>query len=356
MKIIVVCGMSDDKVRANLLPLQELDLVEKIFLVRRLPLDAKKTKSFSPPGFLKWSLLLAELYRFFTLIYLCIREKPDLLYAIYFVPHGIYAAIVGALFGIPVVQELIGTDRPKVAKSKFFQMLIRKSARIGVRGSSSIDQLVSLGIPKEKLFVPTAVNVLDFSLFKPNQAPKLFDFIYCGRMDKNKQIDVLINAVSVVHQKHPEIQVALVGDGSERANLESQCAQLNLKEVITFKGNQPYQKISGLLNQSRIFMMASAFEGLPVAMIEALSCGLPVVVPNVGDIRDVAVDGYNALVVKESKSSNYAEAFSALLTSPNLYQRLANGALETRNRFVDEYSLEKSKASWEEIIASVTCA
>lgn len=224
--------MSDDKVRASLLPLQELDIIEEILLVRRSPLETKKTKAFSPPGFLKWSLLLSELYRFFALIYLCIREKPGLLYAIYFVPHGIYAAIVGSLFGIPVIQELIGTDRPKVAKSKFFQNLLKNSARIGVRGASSIEQLVSLGIPRDKIFVPTAVNVLDFSLFKPDSSPKIFDLIYCGRMDRNKQIDLIINAIAQMSQSMPEIRAVLVGDGPERSNLESLCRQHNLENAM----------------------------------------------------------------------------------------------------------------------------
>jgi len=346
--------MIDDKVRANLLPIQELDFVEEIFLVRRLPLEAKKTKSFSPPSCLKWSLLLAELYRFFALIYLCVREKPDVLYPIYFVPHGIYAAIAGSIFGIPVVQELIGTDRPKVAKSKLFQALIKKAARIGVRGSSSIEQLVSLGIPRKKLFVPTAVNALDFSLFKPPAAPTLFDLIYCGRMDQNKQINILINAVALVHQRLPGIRVALVGNGPERTNLENQVKQLNLENVILFTGNQPSQKVPDYLNQSRVFMMASAFEGLPVAMIEAMSCGLPVVVPDIGDIRDVAVEGFNAWLIQGNDAKKYADAFEALLTNPALYKTLAEGALHTRDNFVDDYSLEKAKSIWQEIFTSVT--
>ncbi len=345
--------MSDDKVRANLLPLQEIDSIEKIFLVRRLPIEAKKTKTFSPPDLLKWSLVLSEFYRFITLIYLCIREKPDFLYAIYFVPHGIYAAVVGFLFGIPVIQELIGTDRPKVAQCKLFQYLIKKAARIGVRGSSSVDQLVSLGISKEKLFIPTAVNVLDFSLFKPDLSPKTFDLIYCGRMDKNKQIDLLINAIAITLEKHPEIRVVLVGDGPERSNLERLCSSLNLEKVVIFTGNQPFQNIPKFLNQSRIFMMASAFEGLPVAMIEALSCGLPVVVPDIGDIRDVAVHGINAWVVSESGAKNYSDTFLALLTDQDLYNRLANGALKTRERFVSDYSLKKAVADWEEILLSL---
>ncbi len=353
MKILVVCGMSDDKVRANLLPLQELDMVEEILLVRRLPLETKKTKTFSPPGFFQWSLLLSELYRFFALIYLCIHEKPGLIYAIYFVPHGIYAAIVGSLFGIPVIQELIGTDRPKVAKSKFFQSLLKKSALIGVRGMSSTEQLVSLGIPRERIFVPTAVNVLDFSLFRPDSSTKIFDLIYCGRMDRNKQIDLIINAIAQTSRMLPEIRAVLVGDGPERSNLESLCRQHNLENAIVFTGNQPYQEIPRFLNQSRIFVMASAFEGLPVAMIEALSCCLPVVVPDIGDISDVAVDGYNAKMVKGYEVGDYANAIYELLTNQDLYNKLAEGACKTRQRFLEEYSLEKAKISWEDIIMSV---
>ena len=353
MKILVVCGMSDDKVRARLLPLQELDIVEEILLVRRLPLETKKTKTFSSPGFFQWSLLLSELYRFFALIYLCIREKPDLLYAIYFVPHGIYAAIVGFLFGIPVIQELIGTDRPKVAKNKFFQSLLKKSARIGVRGISSTEQLVSLGIRRDKIFVPTAVNVLDFSLFRPDSSPKKYDLIYCGRMDRNKRIDLIINAISQISQGMPEIRAVLVGDGPERNNLENLCRQLDLENTIVFAGNLSYQEIPRFLNQSRIFVMSSAFEGLPVAMIEALSCCLPVVVPDIGDISDVAVDGYNARLVRGNEVSDYANAISELLKNKELYNKLAEGACKTRERFLEEYSLEKAKISWEKIIAGI---
>ena len=353
MKIMVICGMSDDKVRATLLPLQEIDIVKEIFLVRRLPLESNKTNTFSPPEFLKFSLFLSEIYRFFALIYLCVREKPDLLYAIYFVPHGIYAAVVGFLSGIPVIQELIGTDRPKVAKNKIYQSLLKKTARIGVRGASSIEHLVSLGIPREKIFVPTAVNVLDFSLFKPNPLPKKYDLIYCGRMDKNKQIDLIINAIAQIRQKQPEVRAVLVGDGPERSNLESLCQKYHMEDSIVFTGNVPYQKIPDLLNQSRIFVMASAFEGLPVAMIEALSCCLPVVVPDIGDISDVAVNGYNALLVKGNSVNDFAEAFSNLLTNLDLYNILAEGACKTRDRFLEDYSLEKAKKTWEEIIASV---
>lgn len=99
--------------------------------------------------------------------------------------------------------------------------------------------------------------------------------------------------------------------------------------------------------------MASAFEGLPVAMIEALSCCLPVVVPDIGDISDVAVDGFNARLVRGNEVSDYVNAISELLKNEDLYNKLAEGACKTRERFLEEYSLEKAKISWEIVITSL---
>ena len=353
MKIVVICGMSDEKVRSRLQPLVELNDVEQIYLIRRQPFEMEKVTTYTLPSLFRRLLVLAEVFRFLAIFYICVTKKPDFIYAIYFVPHGLYGAIAGILFRTPVVQEIIGTDRLKVTKSKLLTNLLTRADHIGVRGTKSLEQLSSLRIPKEKFFIPTSVNVLDFDHFKPDQSTKIYDLIYCGRMDQNKQIDILIRAISITRQKYPDIRVALVGDGSERMNLETLCNQLNLESVISFLGNQPYQNIPSFLNQSRIFMMASSFEGLPVAMIEALSCGLPVVVPDVGDITDITVDGYNAWLIKERSEDAFAHAFSTLLNDQNLYENLVQGALSSRSQFLVNFSLEKAKISWTNILQRI---
>lgn len=350
MKIAVICGMSEDKVIASLQPLVNLTDIKDIFLIRRNPVDIAKVINYSPPKWMRKILLLAEPYRLFSLIYVCLTKKPDVIYGIYFVPHGIYAALAGWIFQTTVIQELIGTDRLKVMRSKLLLWLLKSADHISVRGSTSKEQLIDWGVSVDKLFSSPAVNVLDFELFKPNDSLKIYDLIYCGRMDKNKQLDMLIRTVLVLKDSHPDLKMVFVGDGPERANLESLTKELDLKTSISFVGNQPYESISFYLNQSKIFVMSSIFEGLPVAMLEALSCGLPVVVPDVGDIKDVAKHGYNAYLIKENLVSSFVQGISAILGNQDLFASLQKGAMETRYKFLNEYSLQSATEIWRDIL------
>jgi len=121
--------------------------------------------------------------------------------------------------------------------------------------------------------------------------------------------------------------------------------------VVSFLGSQPYSEIPNLLNNARIFIMASEFEGLPAAMLEALCCGLPVLVPNVGDITDVAHNGENALIIDPPSVECFAEAILALLEDPVLYSHLANGALASRDKFLNEYSFDRSMEIWRSVLS-----
>jgi glycosyltransferase involved in cell wall biosynthesis len=87
-----------------------------------------------------------------------------------------------------------------------------------------------------------------------------------------------------------------------------------------------------------------------MAMIEAMSCGLPVVVPDVGDVTTVARHQENAWVVSPAAAEAYAAAITTLLEDTGLRGRLAEGALRARDRFTSEYSLEAARAAWQRVL------
>jgi glycosyltransferase involved in cell wall biosynthesis len=350
MKIIVICGMQDYKVQARLKPIIEIDAIEEIFLIRRMPIEMPKVKSVSPPEWMRRFLVFAEIYRFLSIIWICLTRNIEVLYAIYFVPHGIYAAVVGPLLRRRVIQELIGTDRPKVMNSRMFLWLLKQAEWIGIRGTSSKKELINLGIPGSQLFSPIAVNALDFELFKPNPVEKVYDLIYCGRLEEVKQVDIIIRAIGALKQTHPSLKAVVIGDGSLWWNLQSLAEDLGLKSSIYFAGDQPNAMIPDFLNQSRIFVMASAFEGLPVAMLEALSCGLPVLMPDVGDIRDVAVDGENACLIHPPNSTEMVSCLDKMLSNEEYYRTLEEGALRTRELFINEYSDQRAQEMWRSVL------
>ena len=350
-KIITVCGLSDSQVRGYLAPLIALDEVDRIYLVRRQQIDLPKVVSCSPPKWMRGILFLAEPYRLLSLFYLALTKSPALLYGIFFMPHGVYTGLMGRLFRIKVVQEIIGTDRPKVMRSRFLQRVLANADHIGVRGEVSKTQLAAVGIPEEKMFTSIAVNAIDFEHFRPMDLTKKYDLIYCGRLDANKQVDVLIRSAAMLRKQYPELSMVLVGDGPDRPALQTLSQELGMQEAITFAGRQPNEAIPHFLNQSRIFVMASAFEGLPVAMIEALSCGLPVVVPDVGDIGDVAQDGVNARLIREVSVEGFVEELLPLLETPQEFEKLSQGALQSRKVFVERYAMAQVKAFWQEVLS-----
>lgn len=350
MKVAVVTGLSDDKARGEIIPIASLPEVEEVYLVRRYPLSMPKVTTYAPPVTIRGSLLLSELYRVLTILYLSLFKKPDVYIGIYFTLHGVYAGIAGKIFNKPVIQLLIGTDRPKVEASKFYLQLLGSADYVGVRGNTSRKRLVELGIGPERIFIPTGVNALDFERFKPSSKEKHFDLVYVGRIDNNKQVRKIIQAVARVFPSCPDIKLSIVGDGPERAHMERLIASLGLNDAVTFHGSQLYTEIPKFLNDARIFIMASDFEGLPVAMLEAICCGLPVIVPNAGDITDVAVHGVNAFVVDPPSVDGFAYAISSLLTNPHLNDRLAQGALRTREQLVVEYSFDRSMEIWRSVL------
>jgi len=87
-------------------------------------------------------------------------------------------------------------------------------------------------------------------------------------------------------------------------------------------------------------------------MLEAICCGLPVIVPDVGDITDVAQHGENALVMKPGKHDELKKYIIDLLEDKELYAKLSQGALTTRNRMIEDFSLEKAQEIWRNVILS----
>ena len=91
-------------------------------------------------------------------------------------------------------------------------------------------------------------------------------------------LDRLLDAVALLAGRRPGMKASLVGDGVLRGELEARAARLGLSGRVRFEGARPFEEIASWLRRARLMVMTSEMEGLPQAMIEAMSCGVPVVV------------------------------------------------------------------------------
>jgi glycosyltransferase involved in cell wall biosynthesis len=161
-----------------------------------------------------------------------------------------------------------------------------------------------------------------------------------------KRLDRLLQAVALLSERRPGLRVSLVGDGVLRRELEAEAQRLGVEGRVRFEGARPFEEIVGWLRRSRLLVMTSEMEGLPQAMIEAMSCGVPVVIAETGDVTTLARHGENAWIVRERSAPAFAEAIDALLGDADLYRRLAEGCLAMRERFRRDYGMDAAIAEW----------
>ena len=139
-----------------------------------------------------------------------------------------------------------------------------------------------------------------------------------GRLDTQKNPALLLKAFARLRAQGWDAVLLLVGDGVLRRDLERQAHDAGIADQVHFLGLLPPQTIANLLRAADLFAMPSAYEGMPMALLEALGSGTPAVVTDVGEVRRVVQHGVNGLVVTQHDESHFAAALGqALAQSPH---------------------------------------
>ena len=176
-----------------------------------------------------------------------------------------------------------------------------------------------------------------------------------GRLSYAKGFDVLIAAFARIAASFPEWQLVIMGDGESREQLHRQARELIAHERIVFAGAvaEPF----ALLQQAKFFVMASRYEGFPMAHGEALACGLPVIATDcpsrplrrgerrnvAGGVRELIRDGVDGMLVPCEDPAALATAMADLIENPEKRTRLAQQAAPGMARF----SAAKILDDWE---------
>jgi glycosyltransferase involved in cell wall biosynthesis len=143
--------------------------------------------------------------------------------------------------------------------------------------------------------------------------PKSRILTYVGRLDKQKDPLLLLNGFHQALSRLPNLHLVIIGDGVLRQSAEVACKTLNISGQVSFLGVQSPLHIAAALRGSDLFLLASAYEGMPVAVLEALATGLPVVSTNVGEIPLFVRSGLNGQIISNRTPSAMADAICAVL-------------------------------------------
>lgn len=145
-----------------------------------------------------------------------------------------------------------------------------------------------------------------------------------GRLVALKGYTYLLEAWPLVLQGHPEAHLVIVGDGPERAALQTQAQTAGIAARVHFVGARA--DVEALLALMDLFVSTSLIEGLPTAVLESMAAGVPVIVSRIPGNLELVVDGQTGIVTPPAAPRALAEAITAALAEPDRLQRLAAAA------------------------------
>ena len=200
--------------------------------------------------------------------------------------------------------------------------------------------------PKKTLTVSNGVSTSAFTPSKENGAAlraklgisqEQFLLVCAARLAKDKGIDLLLHAVSRVVRQGVPCKCIILGEGLLRQSLEQELNALGLWNHVYFEGFQ--KDVRPYLQAGSAFILLSYLEGLPLSVLEAMACGLPCIVTDVGGSAEVVRNRINGLVIAPGSLEGAEDAILYLSTHPAERAAMAKNARET---VCQEFNIERS--------------
>jgi GalNAc-alpha-(1->4)-GalNAc-alpha-(1->3)-diNAcBac-PP-undecaprenol alpha-1,4-N-acetyl-D-galactosaminyltransferase len=189
---------------------------------------------------------------------------------------------------------------------------------------------------------PVITPVAEISTTQLVSSPTLMAI---GRLHPVKGFDLAIAAFAKLRDKYPDWHLTILGEGPNRAELEELRSKLDLSNRVHFLGQ--VQNVNAHLRQADIFVLSSRFEGFPMALCEAMACGVPVVATDcLSGPREIITDGVDGILVAMEDVDALANGMDILMADPVKRQQLARAAPQILERF----GLEQVMNRWKEAI------
>jgi len=170
--------------------------------------------------------------------------------------------------------------------------------------------------------------------------------VFVGSLRAPKNLTLMLEAFASL--RNPDVRLKIVGEGPDRSGLASLAKSLGIDRRVQFLGN--VSNVGAILADSDVFLMSSAWEGLPIALIEATLAGLPVVVTNVGGCAEVVHQCANGFVVDSLDVDDYLAALEKMVADAKLRSFFSRNALQFSGEFEIEKSVEKHLLLYQKVV------
>jgi glycosyltransferase involved in cell wall biosynthesis len=204
--------------------------------------------------------------------------------------------------------------------------IVRSSDRLIAVSNAVARHALRLGARPDAVRVIS--NGVDIGRFRPGdgQRKDAFRIACVGRLIFNKGPQYLVEAAPEVLLACPEAEFVFVGDGPLRPHLEKRARQLGVSHKLTFLGTRP--DVASILRTCQVLVRPSLLEGMPLTVLEAMACGLPVVATPVSGTAEIVRHGESGLLVPAADPAALSRAILRLMADEPL--REAQGRMGRR--------------------------
>jgi L-malate glycosyltransferase len=333
MRLLVTVTFNPNQLRSHLEPIAAIPEVEEIILVTdRWPHPMPKLRVVVPRRFL--SRLFGRAFaKLLVLSVLARRLRPDWVIGFNLVPHGLNAVLSARLIHSRSVYVMIGgpiewegggwaSDNRLLSRlgrrSPLLERLLLAGARratlVVTMGSRGREALLARGFEATRVVaIPASV---DEGRLQSRGVPPTWDAITVAELIPRKRIADLIEAVALLAPAWPELRIAIVGTGPLLAELQEHARRLGVENHVEFLGFR--EDVADLYSRSRVFVLPSRYEGLSISLLDAMASGLPAVVSDVGEARDVIRHGDNGFLYPPGDIVELSQRLSELLDDEGL--------------------------------------
>ncbi len=302
-------------------------------------------------------------FRYLAEIVRLIRERRIDLVQTHLFTTAVYASVAGRISGVPVVSTIHGivdTGPPNRKRDFKFRLLDSERNRIVLVSSLLKESIATQGHLRDEItrVVPNGIDVSEFrpapdtSFRRELGIPS--DGVLIGALGNvrvPKDYANLLEAAAILKSLSPAYRIVIIGDTDGMPELYRQLvekhAELGLGDVVRFAGFR--SDTPRLLNNLDIFVMSSEKEGLPLAMLQAMATGVPVVATRCGGPQEVIVEGENGLLVDTHAPADLANALHTLAADPFMADKFrAAGRRTIEERFTIDRMIEGYTSIYQE--------
>ncbi len=339
----VIASLSNEFIKKN-----DVSIVTTIVCEYAYDIDSKINKYSLDDNKTSKNFISKNIFRIKKLINIIKKESPDII--ISFLPEPSYRVLFANIFLKKKVIVSVRNDPNREYNSFFKKLLVKilyKKANGFVFQTEDAKNWFSKDIQDKSIVIPNPINS-EF-VCKPFAGEREKSIVTVGRLNSQKNQKLLISAFSKISSEYPEYILKIYGDGNLKEELVSYTKELNISDKVKFMGNS--NNIKNDIYKTSLFVLSSDYEGMPNALMEAMSLGLPCISTDCpcGGPKMLIENEVNGILVKVNDIEDMENAIKKVLKDKKYAKILGDNA----NKINQKYDILTISNIWEKYIKNI---